>query len=345
MTEQKLEANFFMTVFVGVLVLTGYIFYQFVGAITLALVLAILLMPLYDRIRAKVKSTRVSAGIVVLITALAILLPASILAFLLLQEVRGITHYFASIDPTGLPGIVGAYWQKMVQSIPALATLDINALVRSGLESLGAQATIFVTGTLSTVLSTFVALFTLYFFLKDGKKFLRATIAFSPLNDIQDEQIVHKLRIVSNALIRGTLLVALVQGILTGFGLWVFGVSNPVLFGAIASISALIPAIGTGLVSVPALIYLLVTGQYVAAAGFAAWGFVVVGLSDNLLRPYLIGHRGRIHPLFVLLTVLGGVIVFGIVGILLGPLIFGLLIALSEIYKVKIQQMHDAAGA
>jgi predicted PurR-regulated permease PerM len=118
-------------------------------------------------------------------------------------------------------------------------------------------------------------------------------------------------------------------------------VPNPVLWGAIAAIGALIPNIGTSVVSIPAIIYLFVTGNVPQAIGYIGWSVFVVGLVDNIIGPRLIGGSARIHPLFVLLSVLGGIAMFGISGFLLGPLTVGLLVALAEIYKVKIRQIHE----
>ena len=186
-----------------------------------------------------------------------------------------------------------------------------------------------------------VAIIALFYFVKDGRSFLSEIVKLSPLKDSEDVMIVRKLDRVTHSLIRGTLVIAVLQGLLVGLGFLVFGVPNPVLWGSLAAIGALIPTVGTGIVTAPAIVFLAFSGHLAEAVGLFAWAMLVVGLVDNIIGPKLIGSAAKIHPLFVLLSVLGGISLFGIAGFLLGPLIFGFLMALAEIYKVKIKEMHS----
>ena len=132
------------------------------------------------------------------------------------------------------------------------------------------------------------------------------------------------------------MLVALIQGCLTGVGLWLFGFENTFIWGVLAAFGALIPSVGTTLVLVPAVLYLFFTGDTVAALGLIAWGVVAVGTIDNILGPYLMGRGNSIHPLLVLLSVLGGISVFGFIGFLLGPIVVSLFLVLLELYSSHI---------
>jgi predicted PurR-regulated permease PerM len=225
--------------------------------------------------------------------------------------------------------------------VPFLSSLDIAAVLQTMLERLGSHAGGFVAGAADTILKMAVSIIALFYLLKDGREFLYGFIQLSPLSDEEDVQIIHKLKAVSYSLIRGTLVIAILQGFMTGIGFVLFGVPNPVLWGSTAAIGALLPMVGTGVVAVPAVVYLIVTGHYAAAIGLAAWSMLIVGLVDNIIGPKLIGSGARIHPLFILLSVLGGLIMFGVAGFLIGPLLFGLLVALWEIYKVKIKEIHQ----
>jgi predicted PurR-regulated permease PerM len=136
----------------------------------------------------------------------------------------------------------------------------------------------------------------------------------------------------------GSIIVALVQGILTGIGFTIFGVPNPALWGSIASVAALIPGVGTALVVVPGILYLFFTGSTGYAIGLLVWGILAVSLIDNFLGPILVNRGVKIHPFLILLSVLGGLIFFGPVGFLLGPIILAFLFALLDIYRSSVRK-------
>jgi predicted PurR-regulated permease PerM len=344
MSEAKLEAYFFSALFIGVLILTVRLFYPFLGALALALVLASLGMPLYDRIRARIHHESMAALIVVLVMTGAVLFPAVLLFFLLMNEVTSVTQSAAQLDPGVITGTFYALETRIHEVLPMMASFDIGTFVRSSTLALGSYGVTLLTSTASALFKLFIAIFALYYFIKDGHRFVRALVQLSPLTDDEDAQIIQKLRLVSRSLIRETLVIAILQGMLTGVGFLLAGIPNPVLWGAVGAIGSLVPNIGTSIVFVPGVLYLLMTGAVPVGIGLALWGFVVVGLADNLVRPFLVGRAMHIHPLFVLLSVLGGIAVFGISGFLLGPLTLGLLVALSEIYKVKINEIHTVTA-
>ena len=157
-------------------------------------------------------------------------------------------------------------------------------------------------------------------------------IELSPLNDKEDEGVFDRLELAVNSVIKGNLVIALVQGVLTTIGFMLFGVPNAILWGTVAAVAALIPGIGTGLVFIPAVAFLFFTGANVPAFGLFIWGALGVGLIDNFLGPKLVGSGMKLHPLLVLLSVLGGLMYFSPAGVFLGPLSLSLLFALLSIY-------------
>jgi predicted PurR-regulated permease PerM len=172
----------------------------------------------------------------------------------------------------------------------------------------------------------------LYYLLKDGYKLKNYLLALSPLDDSNNNFIINRIRLAVFSVVKGNLLIGLIQGTLTGIGFALFGVPNPVLWGGVASIAALIPSIGTAIVITPAIIFLFVSGNNVGAGGLLVWGIIVVGLVDNFLGPKLVGSSMRLHPLVTFLAVLGGLAFFGPLGILLGPLVLSIFLVLVEIY-------------
>lgn len=282
----------------------------------------------------------VSAGVVVMGVVLAIVLPSIGLIFLLLEEVRMMTSAVSGVDLRATPVLFENVRAAVVQYVPFAASFDLSTLIQEAVSGVGGVMRDVVTGTADVVFKLFIVVIALYFFLRDGRRFVLQFIQLSPLADEEDVLIIRKLKVVTSSLIRGTLVIALLQGLLTGVGFLIFGLPQPVVWGSVAAVGALIPTVGTGLVAIPAFVWLLVTGQYVPALGFACWGVMIVGLVDNVIGPKLIGSHARIHPLLVLLAVLGGLWAFGIAGFLIGPLLFGLLVALAEIYTFKVKSLH-----
>jgi len=344
MSDAKLEAYFFTAIFLVVLVVVGMVFYPFLGSIALAVVLATLTAPLHKQVRKHIASESVAAMLVTALVTLAIIAPAIGLSFLLVGEAQNITENVKAHDYDYIPAVFDSYKANITDVFPSLSNITFSDVVQKSIENFDTLVTRTISFTGNFLLKFFVALIALYYFIKDGKRFLHEIIRLSPLEDSEDVAIVEKLNKVSHSLIRGTLVIAVLQGLLTGVGFLVFGIPNPVLWGSFAAISALIPTLGTSIVSAPAIIYLFATGNIAAGIGLIAWATLIVGLVDNVIGPNLIGNGAKIHPLFVLLSVLGGILLFGISGFIIGPLLFGFLMALSEIYKVKIKQIHELSA-
>ncbi|MBP9749444.1 MAG: AI-2E family transporter [Candidatus Pacebacteria bacterium] len=344
MSEAKLEGYFFVALFVSILAIVGYIFAPFFGSIATAVVLSTLVYPLYERFAKWSKQPGFAALLLTSMVTLAILLPAAGVFFLMIGEVQGITQAISTNELFELPQGLTAFTERVVQAIPALALIEYATLMEHAIGAIGAGVGNLVTGTADMVFKLFITILALFYLLRDGKYFLFGLIKLSPLTDDEDVLIVNKLKTVSVSLIRGTLVVSVLQGLLTGIGLALFGVPNPVLWGSVAAVCALIPTIGIGIVTLPAIVYLFATGDIVAALGFTAWAALFAGTIDNILGPKLIGNGAKMHPLFVLLSVLGGLLAFGPAGFLIGPLLFGLLVALSEIYMVKVKMLHSLSA-
>ena len=178
----------------------------------------------------------------------------------------------------------------------------------------------------------------MFYFLKDGAKWQRAVIVLSPLSDQDDEKIIGRLRQAVNSVIKGSLFIALVQGVMMGIGLWLFGIPNSALWGIVAAVTSLLPTIGTAVVSVPAIVFLFISGNISSAIGLAIWAALMVGMVDNLLYPFIVGEKINIPPLLILFAVLGGLSLLGPVGILVGPLSVSLLYTLISIYRNEFKQ-------
>jgi len=217
-------------------------------------------------------------------------------------------------------------------------SFDLNQYLKQGAAWLIQNFAAIFSNFAGALLNFFIFIVAFYYLLKDGQKLKKIIIDVSPLTDIEKETILNKLKLSVNSVIKGNLVIAVIQGILTSMGLTIFGVPNAILWGMAAAITSLIPGIGTSLVILPAILYLFLKGQPVNAAGLIIWGVVAVGLIDNFLGPRLIGKGMRLHPLLVILAVLGGAAFFGPIGFLLGPLTLSLFLTLFDIYFYLAKQ-------
>lgn len=337
MSDRKPQLYFLLILLAGIFVLAFFIFKPFLYTLALAMVFATVLQPVYQKI---VGFTRGRQGLAALATILIVIIfiftPLIFLGIQIFQETRQL--YLVLAEGNGkdtifnfLDGLLNSF-QKYVPAAQEFS-INVDQYLKQGL-SLLLQHLGSVFGNFAKMaVSSFLFLVALYYLLKDGRKLKTAIIALSPLSDTDDETISQKLGMAINAVMKGNLLIALVQGVLTSVGFAIFGVPNAVLWGSVAAIAALIPGIGTALVLTPAIIFLFLKGETLSGVGLIAWGMVAVGLVDNFLGPKLVGCGMRLHPLIILLSVLGGIGFFGPIGFLLGPLTISLLFALLDIYS------------
>lgn len=328
MKTHALEIGFFITLIVGVLLLTFFIFQPYLGALFLAIVFAILFDPVYEFLLRNFKLNKtISSLVTVLIMVLTILIPLIFFGALIFQEARVLVDNSTTLL---LGDKVIALKDYIENIIPV--SVDVVGYAQKGLSAVVSNLGGLFAGFLQMVINIFLVIIALFFFLRDGKKFKERLVVLSPLSDNYDEDILEKVRVAINSVVRGALIIAFIQGILTSIGFLLFNVPNPALWGGVAVIVSLIPILGTPLVILPAVVYLFISGYATLAFGLLLWGIFVVGMVDNFLRPMLIEHDIKIHPFLILLSVFGGIGYFGPIGFIVGPVILSLLVALLGIY-------------
>lgn len=336
MKERLVEHIFFFAIF-GIV---GYVVWQivapFVGTLALAAIIATVCYPGYVRVLKTMPghNRMVGALISVLLIAGTIFTPLLLLSYVLFVEARAFYETLSS-GAEGLTPQVAALERNIESMFPGFS-VDITGYAQAGAGWLASHMGAIFAGTASTILALFIMLIALYYMLKDGPEFVRKIVRFSPLPDAQDEHILTKLSLSIRSVVLGTLAVAVIQGILTAIGFTIFGVSQPVLWGSVAAIGALIPGVGTSFVFAGAVLVSLLSGSYSVAIGLAVWGMFAVGLVDNLLGPYLMSRGAKLHPFAVLLSVLGGVVLFGPVGFLVGPVALSFFVVLVELYSLHV---------
>jgi len=334
---RKSEFYFLLIFLTGVLVLTFFIFKPFLYSLALAIIFAVAFDPIHKKIlNITNQKRRLSALLATVFVLVVVVVPVIFLSLQVFQEAvqlySFLTQNGGTIDLSRNLGNIARNLEKFL-SVPVELSFDFSQYAREGLNWLLLHLGSFFANVAKIVVSVFIFLIALYYLFKDGRELKRAIIDFSPLQDIHDEIIFSKLRLAIISVIKGNLAVAVIQGILTSIGFYIFGISNAALWGSVAAIAALIPGIGTALVIIPGIIFFFFSGKIISAIGLLLWGMTAVGLVDNFLGPKLAQQGMRIHPFLILLSILGGISFFGSLGFLLGPLVLSLFFALLEIYS------------
>ncbi len=328
----------------ALLLLTGIALYgcwlvarPFLAAITWALALAVVAYPL-NRLLKRWLRPNPAALLAVLAVVIVLLAPGTFLIQKGIEEARGSMEAIGqNFSSTGIqqtreryPIIAGAVdWLA--------ARFDLNQELKRATGALASQASAILGGSVRLVTGFVIMLITLFYFLRDNETLLQYLRRLVPLSKAETDQLFRRVSDTIYATLYGNVAVKLVQGVLGGAMFWVLGLPAPVLCGMAMALFAMIPVVGTSLVWGPAAIVLLIQGSWVKAIVLAAWGSLVVSLIDNFLYPILIASELRIHTLGVLLSILGGLIAFGLAGAVLGPVILASTSALLEVWRHRTE--------
>ena len=338
MTQSLVQQYFFIAVFLLVLGTAYLMLAPFVNVLLLAGVFAVVLRPAYHAAQRRLKlGPRLAALLVIAAVALVVAAAVSFLLTRVIAEANGLYETLSAGEGDYLARFVSELERLTGLILPELQ-FDFRAYLGTGFAWIINHLGVIFSTTASAVFKTLLGFLALFFLLKDGSRWRAILVRLSPFVDRQDDEILNRLKATINAVVRGFLLIALLQGLLTGLGLGLFGVPNATLWGSVAALAALVPGLGTALVVAPAVIYLWWQGS-IGLAGLLLWGGLIVGLVDNWLGPVLYSRglaRGQgiaIHPLLMLFAVLGGLSFFGPTGFILGPLVLSLLLALTSIYE------------
>lgn len=341
MDNTKGRTYFLLILLAGVSVLSFFVLRLFLVTVALSGVFSVILHPLYEKILAQIPGEKsVAAFLAVLVGSLCVVIPLILIGTLVVTQSQNayaslatgstsvtVQHISESIGMWAEPHFPGATTYAKSVSI------EINKYIAQGLQWLIDNAGNAFASIISIVLHLLIFFMTLFYFLKEGVAIRNALTKQSPIADEEAHEIFTKLSRTITGVVKGSLTIAFIQGTLAGIGFFIFGLPNASLWGVSTAIAALVPGIGTTLVAVPAIIYLFVLGNVGGGIGLLIWWLVLLIFIDNFLAPKLIGRGAGMHPLLILLSVLGGVSFFGPVGIFMGPLTISLLFALYVTYS------------
>jgi len=319
-----------------------------------ALLLGSLLAPLNVKLAARVGGRRqLASSITLLLTVLLFILPvagvAGAVAAQAAQLLNRLELHMPDMSQGLTPDLGNLPWlERPLAWIDANTTISLAQLQgwlvegsRRLLEALMSSGGSVVIGALGTAASFVLMLFVLFFVLRDGPGVAQQVVQMLPIEDRRRARLWQHLADVTRAVFLGIGLTALAQGILVGVGFWIAGLPSPLVFGVVAVLVSLIPMVGSALIWAPGALFLAARGEYGHAIFLAVWGAVVVGMVDNFLRPMLISGRAEVPTLAVFVGVMGGLAAFGFIGLFVGPIVLGLLVAL---FRYQSEELAAAQG-
>ncbi len=339
MDHKALETYFFIALLLGALILGFFVLLPYLSALILAGVFAIIFRPAYHRVLRLLGNRRAIAAFLTAILAFIIVFaPLFLLGWRVFQEATGLyVNLTVGNGANGLSSALNGFLHTYAERLNLQqADFQIQDILRQILSWLLNNLGPVFSGLTQVLVILFLSLIGFYYLLKEGDMFKSKVISLLPLSDSYAEKIVERLEATVNSVFKGQMVIALIQGALAGIGFTIFGVPNATFWGSLTIIAALIPTLGTAVVVFPATAYLYLTGNTFESLGLLIWGAMAVGLIDNMLAPHLMRRGTKIHPFFILLSVLGGMVVFGPIGFLAGPLVVSFIYALLDIYPTLI---------
>jgi predicted PurR-regulated permease PerM len=339
-----LQSKALVGLLVIVTVLFAIVLWPLSGAVSWAVFIAIVFAPLQERsvLVCRGRKGWAAFGTLVVIVV-SVLLPTALLSASITQEAAAFYQRFKSGDIS-----LSEYFQRGIDVLPGwvragldrLGLADLGEVQRRLVDALGRSSQALTSraftigqNTLEFVVNFFVMLYLLFFLLRDGKTLSAQAARAMPLKEQDTARLLAQFATVVRATVKGNIVVAIVQGTLGGLAFWFLGINGALLWGALMALLSLLPAVGAAMVWGPVAIYLLTTGSILPALGLTAWGVLVIGLVDNVLRPILVGKETRLPDYLVLVATLGGLAVFGLNGFVIGPVIAAIFLATWDIFS------------
>ncbi|HSU72565.1 MAG TPA: AI-2E family transporter [Candidatus Binatia bacterium] len=349
------KEDYFKYFFLGLLALTLYLSFlvvrPFMGAILSSFVLAYTFYPVYRWLVGKIKKPVLTSLIVSLVLVLLMLVPVFFVADNIITDAR--VGYLVVKQKLATGNIFGVACPEGTESVACTITAPLKRILADPQVNLYLQESIskgtayvltrisdFLLSLPTIIVHLAVTFFLTFYLFIDGPRLVERGRILIPLQRKHQEHIMRRIEDVTFAVVYGSLIVALVQGVLGGIGFWIFGVGSPIIWGTIMALFALVPFVGTAAIWLPAAVFLMVVGASEGSPavvwngiGLLLWGALLVSTIDNILKPKIIGDRAGVHPALVLVGALGGLVIFGFIGFVIGPLILGLLKTLLDIYE------------
>jgi predicted PurR-regulated permease PerM len=353
MSTARFRRNFLLLLVIGISLAFFAMIQFFLMTILLAALFTGVAYPVCRRLTRVMRGSQTLAAITTLLLLLTVVIvPLLVVAGAVANEARRVNE---TILPqlqrmVAEPGEL----ERRLRPLPGFDLIEPHReqiLTRTG-ELIG-SAGVFVFNavsatTMATVVFMFhfvVMLYTMFFFLTDGPRLVRSVTAYLPLEESDKQRMLEQFVSVTRATLKGTVLIGLAQGLMGGLAFWIVGIDGAIFWGTVMTVLSIVPGVGGALVWVPASLILLATGQIWQGLLLAAFCALVVGSVDNLLRPVLVGRDTQMHELMIFFSTLGGLLIFGAMGFILGPILAASFITVWDMFRTMFrQELVDAAG-
>jgi predicted PurR-regulated permease PerM len=312
------------------LIMSFIIIWPIFLSIITGMLLAYVFHPVYKIVLKVVREKNISSAIILLLIIFILFIPLWFLFPVIARQAFDAYTYSQKID------ISSAIGNLLPQSVSTDTAALINTFISKTISSLFTKFSSSALNITDLLLQVAVILFVFFFTLRDGDKLKEFTKDISPFSRSVEENLAKQFKDITNSVIFGHIIIGVIQGVLTGIGFYIFGVQNVLILTILAIFAAIIPIVGAWLIWIPASLYLLTSGHTGAGIGLFIYGAVIVSLIvDSVLRPYIVSKRANISSAIFLVGMIGGLIIFGIIGLVIGPLILSYLIILLEAYRNK----------
>lgn len=321
---------------------------EFLIALVLAAIFAGLLYPFYCKIFDAFKKRYVlAASVTLILTAFTVGLPLAGLTGMVTSEAIQISKKAQPIVQKALDNNL-SLGEQLPEWLPLKEKLEPfrETIVKKATEATSTIGSWLVSslssatkGTVGFLMSLFIMFYAMFYFLIHGEKLLNSLASLLPLSEEDQSEVMSRGLTVTRASLKGIIIIGIIQGLLVGLAFWLVGIEGSAFWGSVVFLLSAIPGLGAPFVWLPAAVYLLFTGSVGWGLGLIVWGVLVVGLVDNFLRPWIVGNDSKLPDLVILISILGGIVSFGPVGIIIGPVIAALLDTVINIYKKTFQSL------
>lgn len=330
--EQFTFSKYTRFIVIGLILVLLYVSYKiiapFIAALLGAGVIAIAIFPLYQKINKKTKRKNLSAIIVIILLIIFIIIPLIFFANRLFNETIELYNSARDLELTE--------FSNNLQNVTGL-NINFELQIKGGLQAI---SKIFISSSANVIeylakgmLNLFIFFFTLFFLLRDGKKTVKKLRNLFPIREDLEIKLFSEINKLIRGLISGVLIIAILEGAIAFIGFYLFGIPSPLLWSFVIIIAAYLPIIGPATIYVPAAIYLAVMGNVTEGVLLLIYSFALISYLDNIVKPNIMGKGSNINPAIVLIGVLGGLNLFGIAGIVVGPLILSILFIIYRLYE------------
>jgi predicted PurR-regulated permease PerM len=333
LNKENFKDGIIIILLIGLFALAIMILKPVIISIFFGVLLAYIFSPLYQKILSKVKNENLSAAIVGIGLIILILGTLFFIFSTLISQAANLYLGFQNLDLTNLVRTITPEFLS-----PEIATVfasSINTFISNFLANSLTGFSDFILEIPIILLHLFMVIFIFFFSLRDGKKALGYVKSLSPLKKETQEKFSKQFKDITYSVLVGQIIVGIIQGLIAGLGYWIFGVNNALILTILTMLVGVIPLIGPWLVWVPVDIYLFASGHSGAGFGFLIYGLLIVSWLDAIIRPIIVSRRTQINSAIVIIGMIGGLFVFGILGLIIGPLVLAYVLLVIELYRKK----------